>query len=176
MRKITGKEIALSGITAAFAVIAVVLSRYVDVLSLTFLALASVVLTLPLMMDSLRGSILAYVAAAGLSFVFVGYVNVMPFVLIFGPYPILDYILWKYLKKRVFVLPIEVAFADLSFLATFYAIKLTLDDFPIIDSLPTWGKYLVIYVGLSALFVLFHFAFTALCSVMKKRLSPILRK
>ena len=176
MRKITGKEIALSGITAAFAVVAVVLSRYVDILSLTFLAISSVVLTLPLMTDSLRGTILAYVAAAGLSFPLAGYVNVMPFILMFGPYPILDYILWKYLKKRIFVLPIEVAFADLSFLATFYAIDITFKDFPIIDSLAPWKKYLVVYVGLSVIFVLFHFAFTALYAVLKKRLAPILKK
>ena len=176
MRKITGKEIALSGITAAFAVITVVLSRYVDVLSLTFLALSSVVLTLPLMTDSLRGCILAYVAASGLSFVFVDYVHVLPFVMIFGLYPIVDYLLWKYLKKRIFVLPVEIVFVDLMFLAAFYATGLTLADFPIVDSLPNWGKYLVIYAGVTVAFVLFHFAFTALYLVLKKRLAPILKK
>lgn len=176
MEKITGKEIALSGITAALAVIAVVLSHFVGVLTLTFLALSSVALTLPMMMESLRGSVLAYVAAAGLSFLFVGYVAVMPFVLLFGLYPILDYILWKYLKKRLFVLPIEVAFCCLAFLATFYAIGLTLGDFPIVDTLPDWGKYAVIYVGVAVASVIFHFAFTLLFEVLKKRLAPVLKK
>lgn len=176
MEKISGKEIALSGITAAFAVITVVLSHFVSVLTLTFLALSSVVLTLPMMVDSLRGSVFAYVAAAGLSFLFVGYVAAMPFILIFGLYPILDHILWKYLKKRVFVLPIEVLFANLSFLATFYAIGLTLGDFPIVDTLPDWGKYLVIYVGVTVAFVIFHFAFTLLYDLLKKRLAPVLKK
>ena len=176
MEKITGKEIALSGITAALAVIAVVLSHFLGVLTLTFLAVSSVVLTLPMMIDSLRGSVLAYVAAAGLSFLFVGYISVMPFVLIFGLYPIIDYILWKYLKRRLFVLPIEIVFACLSFLATFYAIGLTLADFPIVDTLPDWGKYLVIYAGVAVVFVIFHFAFTVLYEVLKKRLAPVLKK
>ncbi len=176
MKKITAREVALSGITAALAVAAVVLSHFVGVLTLTFLALSSVVLSLPLMADSLRGSVLAYVAAAGLSFLFVGYVSVMPFVLMFGLYPILDYILRKYLKKRVFVLLVEIAFANLSFLAVFYAIGLTLGDFPIVDTLPDWGKYLVIFVGLSVVFVVFHFAFSLLYDVLKKRLEKVIKK
>lgn len=176
MEKITGKEIALSGITAALAVIAVVLSHFVGVLTLTFLALSSVVLTLPIMIESFRGTVLAYLAAAGLSFLFVGYIAVMPFILMFGLYPIIDYLLWKYLKKRLFVLPIEIAFACLSFLATFYAIGLTLGDFPIVDTLPDWGKYLVIYVGITVVFVIFHFAFHVLFEILKKRLAPVLKK
>ena len=176
MEKITGREIALSGITAALTVVMVVLSHFVGVLTLTFLALSSVTLTLPMMADSLRGSILAYVAASGLSFLFVGYVAVMPFIILFGLYPILDYILRKYLKKRIFILPIEIAFTDLGFLAVFYAIGLTLADFPIVDTLPVWGKYLVIYLTLTAVFVIFHFAFTALYDLLKKRLSPILKR
>ena len=176
MEKITGREIALSGITAALTVVMVVLSHFVGVLTLTFLALSSLTLTLPMMADSLRGSVLAYVAASGLSFLFVGYVSVMPFIILFGLYPILDYILRKYLKKRIFILPIEIAFVNLGFLAVFYAIGLTLADFPIVDSLPVWGKYLVIYLVLTALFVVFHFAFTSLYDLLKKRLAPVLKK
>ena len=176
MKKITAREIALSGITAALAVGAVVLSYFVGVLTLTFLALASVILTLPMMADSLRGSVLAYVAASGLSFVFVGYVAVMPFVLMFGLYPIVDHLLRKYLKKRVIVLLLEVVFANLSFVATYFAIGLTVEDFPIVDNLPVWGKFLVIFVVLTAVFVIFHFAFTALYDVLERRLAPVLKK
>ena len=162
--------------TAALTVIAVVLSHFVGVMTLSFLALASVVLTLPMMAGSARGSILAYVAAAGLCFLFVGYVSVMPFVLVFGPYPILDYYLRKYLKKRVIVLPIEIAFANLSFLACFFAIGLTLSDFPIVDTLPAWGKWTVIFVFLTVVFVVFHFAFTALYDLLERRLARVLKK
>lgn len=176
MKKITAREVALSGMTAALAVIAVVLSHFVGVMTLTFLAIASFVLTLPMMADSARGSVLAYVAAAGLTFLFPGYIGAMPFVIIFGPYPILDYYLRKYLKKRIFILPIEIAFADLSFLACFYAIGLTLADFPIVDSLPDWGKWTVIFTVLTAVFVVFHFAFTSLYDLVSKRLSKVLKK
>ena len=176
MKKITAREIALSGITAALAVGAVVLSYFVGVLTLTFLAVASVVLTLPMMAGSLRGSIFAYVVASGLSFVFVGYVGVMPFVLIFGLYPIVDYLLRKYLKKRLYVLPLEIVFANLSFVATYFAIGLTIDDFPIVNSLPVWGKFAVIFVLLTAVFIIFHFAFTALYDLLEKRLAPVLKK
>ena len=176
MKKITAREIALSGITAALAVGAVVLSYFVGVLTLTFLAVASVVLTLPMMAGSLRGSIFAYVVASGLSFVFVGYVGVMPFVLIFGLDPIVDYLLRKYLKKRLYVLPLEIVFANLSFVATYFAIGLTIDDFPIVDSLPVWGKFTVVFVLLTAVFIIFHFAFTALYDLLEKRLAPVLKK
>ena len=176
MKKITAREVALSGITAALAVGAVVLSYFVGVLTLTFLALASVILTLPMMADSLRGSVFAYVAASGLGFLFVGYVAVMPFVLIFGLYPIVDYLLRKYLKKRAIVLPLEIVFANLSFLATYFAIGLTIHDFPIVDQLPDWGKFLVLFVLLTAVFIIFQFAFTALYDLLEKRLSPVLKR
>ena len=176
MKKVTAREVALSGMTAALAVIAVVLSHFVSVMTLTFLAVASVALTLPMMAKSVRGSIFAYIAAAGLSFLFVGYVSVMPFVILFGPYPILDYFLRKYLKKRLFVLPIEIAFVDLGFLACYYAIGLTLADFPLVDTLPTAGKWAVIFALLTLVFVIFHFAFTSLYDLLEKRLANVLKK
>ena len=176
MKKITVREIALSGITASFAVIAVVLSYYVEVMSLTFLALASVVLTLPLMADSVRGSVLAYAAASGLSFIFVSYFAAMPFILMFGPYPILDYFLRKYLKKKVIVIPIEIAFANLSFLACYFAIGLTLDEFAFLKSLPVPLQYFLIFLGLTFIFVVFHFGFTTLYDTLEKRLSKVLKK
>ena len=162
--------------TAALAVIAVVLSHFVGVMTLTFLALASVALTLPMMGGSFRGAVLAYVASAGISFLIVGYISLMPFVILFGPYPLLDYLLRKYLKKRFIVLPIEIAFADLGFLACYYAIGLTLSDFPIVDSLSTAGKWAVIFLLLTAVFVVFHFAFTALYDMLERRLSRVLKK
>ena len=161
--------------TAALAIIAVVLSHFVGVMTLTFLAVSSVVLTLPMMGGSFRGAVLAYVAAAGLSFLFVGYIAVMPFVIIFGPYPLLGYLLRKYLKKRLFVLPIEIVFANGAFLACYFAIGLTLADFPLVDTLPAAGKWAVILVLLTAVFVVFHFAFTTLYDLLEKRLSRVFK-
>ena len=175
MKKITAREIALSGITAALTVIAVVLSHYVSVLTLTFLALSSVILTLPMMGGSLRGSVLAYLVAAGLSFLFVGYISLMPFLLMFGLYPIVDYLLRKYLKKRVFVLLAEIVFANASFVAVYFAIGLTLEDFPIVNSFPTWAKILCIFGLLSVVFVIFHFAFTTLYDALSERLGKVLK-
>ena len=175
MKKITAREIALSGITAALTVIAVVLSHYVSVLTLTFLALSSVILTLPMMGGSLRGSVLAYLVAAGLSFLFVGYISLMPFVLMFGLYPIVDYLLRKYLKKRVFVLLAEIAFANASFVACFFAIGLTLEDFPIVNSFPTWAKILCIFGLFTVVFVVFHFAFTTLYDALSERLGKAIK-
>jgi len=175
MKRITSKEIALSGISAAFAVIAVVLSYYVTMLTLAFYALASVALTLPLLGESGRGTVLAYVASVGLCFLFVGYIAVMPYVIMFGPYTILFYYLRKYLKKWYFCLPIKVAFANLSFLATFYAVGLTLEDFPIVETLPVWSKYVVIYLVLTAAFVVFDTAFDRLYGMLSERFGSKLR-
>lgn len=175
MKKITSKEIALSGIAAAFAVIAVVLSYYVSVLTLAFYALASVALMLPLLAESGRGCVLAYLASAGLSFLFVGYIHVLPYLMMFGPYTILFYYLRKYLKKPYFCIPIKVAFADLSFLAVFYATGLTLADFPIVETLPKAGQYAVIYVVLSAAFIVFDLAFERLYAMLLERFGGRLR-
>ncbi len=176
MKRITAKEIALSGVTAALAVISVVLSYYVDVMTLVFYALSSVCLSLPLIAGSGRGAVLSYVAAGGLSFLFVGYLGFIPFALMFGPYPILFYYLKKYLKKPLFCLPIKIAFANWAFFASFFAMSLTLDDFPILSSLPDWGKYLVLAVGLTLVFVLFDFAFSGLYATLEKRFGKILGK
>ena len=175
MKRITSKEIALSGIAAALAVIAVVLSYYVTVLTLAFYALSSVALTLPLLADSGRGSILAFAASVGLAFLFVGYIHVMPYILLFGPYTILFYYLRKYLKKIYFCLPIKVVYVNLAFLATYHAVGLTLADFPIMDSLPNWGKYVLIYVVLTAAFVVFDFAFASLFDTLSERFGGRLR-
>ena len=175
MKRITSKEIALSGIAAAFAVIAVVLSYYVTVLTLAFYAMASVALMLPLLAESGRGAVLAYVASLGLGFLFVGYIAVMPYVIMFGPYAILFYYLRKYLKKIYICLPIKIAFANLSFLATFYAVGLTLEDFPIVDNLPAWGKYVLIYVVLTVAFVVFDLAYDRLYEMLVVRFGRRLR-
>ena len=176
MKPITGREIALSGITASLAVIAVVLSFFVPPLSLSFFALAAVALTLPMMADSVRGSILAYVASAGLSFAFIPWISAMPYVLMFGPYPILDYYLRKYLKRRVFILPIEILYANLSFVACYFAMGLTPNEFAFLNSLPVWARFVLIFVGLTAVFVIFHFAFNSLYDSLSKRLSKVLKK
>ena len=175
MKRITSKEIALSGISAAFAVIAVVLSYYVSLMTLVFYALASVALLLPILGESGRGAILAYAASVGLGFLFVGYIAVMPYVIMFGPYTMLFYYLRKYLKKELFCLPIKVLFANLSFLATFYAVGLTLADFPILDRFPVWGRYVAIYVVLTVAFIVFDLAFGRLYDLLSSRFGGKLR-
>ena len=174
MKKIAAKEVALSGVTAALAVIAVVLSYYIAPATLAFYAIASVCLSLPLIAGSGRGSILAYVASAALSFLFVGYVHFLPYVLMFGPYPILFYYLRKYLKKTYFCLPIKIVFANGSFFACFFLTSLTLEDFPILDALPTYAKYLVLALGLTLAFVVFDFGFTALFQTLEARFGKLL--
>ena len=174
MERISAKEIAISGVTAALAVIAVVLAHFVEPATVAFYALSSVALTLPLIAGSGRGAILAYAASAALSFLFVGYLSFLPFALMFGPYPILFYYMRKYLKKTILCLPIEALFANASFFGCFFLMSLTLEDFPILDSLPNYGKYLVLAVGLTAVFIVFDFAFASLYRTLERRFGKAL--
>ncbi|MCR4726237.1 MAG: hypothetical protein K5753_03355 [Clostridia bacterium] len=169
MKKISAKEVAISGVTAALAVIAVVLAHFVEPATVAFYALSSVALSLPLIAGSGRGAILSYVASAALSFLFVGYLSFLPFALMFGPYPILFYYLRKYLKKSILCLPIEVVFANASFFGCFFLMSLTLEDFPILDALPNYGKYLVLAFGLTLVFILFDFAYAGLYRMLERR-------
>ena len=176
MKKITAKEIALSGMAAALAVISVVLSLYIEPATLVFYGLASVALTLPLFAGSGRGSILAYVASAALSFLLVGYLHFLPYALMFGPYTILFYYVRKYLKKRLFYLPIEIAFANGSFFACFFLSSLTFADFPILDRFPTYAKFLFLALGLTLLFLLFDYAFEKLYRMLEYRFADRFQK
>ena len=174
MKRITAKEVALSGVTAALAVIAVVLSYYVEPATVAFYAISSVCLSLPLFAGSGRGAVLAYVASAALSFLFVGYFHFLPYALMFGPYPILFYYLRKYLKKTMICLPIKIAFAVGSFFACFFLMSLTLEDFPILDSLSDGAKYALLTFGLVLVFIVFDFAFAGLFQTLEKRFGKVL--
>ena len=103
-------EIALSGISAALALLCLVLYYYVPVGQLSFLALSSLALTLPLMAKSVRGSALAYLAAGGLAVAATGPLAVVPFAFLFGWQPVVMGWCQRYLPRKPYItLPIKAA-------------------------------------------------------------------
>lgn len=109
-RKKATFEIALAGISAALALICLVLYYYVPVAKLSFLALASLALTLPLAVRSVRGSALAYLAAGGLAIAATTPLAVVPYAFLFGWQPVVMGFCKRYLPRRPYIsLPLKAA-------------------------------------------------------------------
>ena len=83
--------IALAGISAALAYIFIVVSFYVDVMSISFGVLAAICLMLPLTAGSVLGAGFAYASASILSGLTVGF-GAMPFILLYGPFVMVVYL------------------------------------------------------------------------------------
>lgn len=82
--------IALSGISCAMALICVVCSIYVEIMTLSFAVLAAVCIQMPLTQKYWLGGILSYVATSIIAFL-IGNINALPFVLFFGAYAIIQW-------------------------------------------------------------------------------------
>lgn len=114
MKKVLSYEIALAGIGTALAVICIVLSYYLPVMTLSFYALSGIFLMLPLIQKKLRSGILAFVASGILGFVFTNYIAILPYLFIFGSGVIIMYVCLVYLKKYWYIsIPIKIVFVNL---------------------------------------------------------------
>ena len=83
MRKLTGKETALSGISAALAIVFILGAVYVPNLTLSCYVLAAISVSLPLIKNLVISSMLSYIASSLVAFLLAS-VQVMPFILFFG--------------------------------------------------------------------------------------------
>ncbi len=96
-------EIALSAIACAFAVMALTLGSYVQVLLAGSYVLAAVAFMLPLYKDFVWGYVLGFVATVLLSFLFTGFVvglwRLLPYVMFFGLHPLANYLQKKYVHR-----------------------------------------------------------------------------
>lgn len=90
MRSKGAKEIALSGISSAMAIIAVTAAVFVEPLTITMNVIAGLFIMLPLTKNYWKGSIMSYIVSSIAAF-FIGNINSIPFIVFFGVYSI---ILW----------------------------------------------------------------------------------
>lgn len=92
------KVISLSAVSAAFAVLFLILGTFVEVLDLSCLFMASLALMLPLAKEYRLGGFLAYLAAAILGMILTGFrfQVIAPFAMFFGLHPLVNDLIRKY--------------------------------------------------------------------------------
>lgn len=154
-------EIALSALACAVMTGALTLGSYVSYFLAGGYVLSAFALMVPLAKDLYRGSVLAYIGASLLAFAFGGgaFWTVLPFAVFFGLHPIVNRVQTRFVKRKLFHVLILAAKA-LWFDGTLLLLWFTLGGVLGIEQ-ATWYPYvqpylyLVVFLGGSALFVLY---------------------
>ena len=176
MRKITAREVALSGISAALAIIFIVGAIYIPVATAFFYLLSALSISLPLIKRQLISSILAYVAAALLAF-FVGHIKLLPFVFFYGLYAIITWILDFYLYEKmtfnkwlkiVIIVLLKTIYFALVFFGLYTLMGLTLTDFEVLNI--TWSMPLLIACAY-IVFILYDIIYREIFKLMQRVIS-----
>lgn len=92
MRSNGAKEIALSGISAALALIAIVGAVYIQFSTITMFVLAGIFTMLPLTKGYWKGSVLCYIAVSILGFL-IGNIRSLPYIIFFGIFSIVQWLI-----------------------------------------------------------------------------------
>lgn len=168
MKRLNSQEIAVSGVATALAIIAVVVQAYLPTLRIAVNVIAAMAVCMPLCVKSLKGSIFTYLisSAVGLA---VSTINALPFVLFFGLYTIviylLDYVFYVKSKlnkpiKILIIILIKWAFYALVFFAIYKLTGLVIADMELFGWKWTWWLLAVIgFVAFSVYDPLFRYVF-----------------
>ena len=129
MKKRYSYEIALSAVSAAIAVIAVVAQAYVDALTIALNIIAALAINIPLTKGMWKGAIMSFVVSSLIGFLIVN-INALPFIMLFGSYAILSWLLdFKFYKveklpkalKIIVITVIKIGYYALMFWACWRA-------------------------------------------------------
>ena len=167
------KVITLSAISAAFLAICLTIGAYLTVTDVFMLVLCSVFVVLPLYLNSVKGSLIAYLVGGVLGFIFSNFNFLYTFIFpayftFFGLYPIVSFCLIKRNLNKALYFVIGALWCVAFFYGIFfyYTAVMGLDFFDInIDIL--WIKDYVLFY-LWALAVLFYFIYDRYVFVIKK--------
>ncbi|NCA67167.1 MAG: hypothetical protein EOM87_03780 [Clostridia bacterium] len=175
MRKQLSYEIAISGISTALAVSCIVLSFYLPVMTLTFYALSGIVLMLPLIVESLRGVILTFLASAILGFLFTNYIAILPFIFIFGSGTIVMYICEKYFNKKLyFSIPVKIVFINLA-LFGIYSLMGFEQIAGVLARIGINAMYIWIALIATTIYLAYDFLLQKILHYLKRRMSKLLK-
>lgn len=168
MKRLNSQEIAVSGVATALAIIAVVVQAYMPTLRIAVNVIAAMAVCMPLCVKSLKGSIFTYIisSAVGLA---VSTINALPFVLFFGLYTIVIYLLdYVFYVKSKIIKPIKIliiilikwAFYALVFFAIYKLTGLVIADMELFGWEWTWWLLALIgFVAFSVYDPLFRYVF-----------------
>ena len=175
MKKLTGKDVALSGISAALAIVFVIGAIYVSFATLPFYILGALAVSLPLIKKNIIASILSYVVASLVAF-FVGNIRMLPFVMFYGLYAIIQWLLdfymyenWninKWIKISIDIV-VKIAYFALVFWGLYALMNLTLADFSVLGI--EWTMPLLVFACFVA-FVIYDLLYREVFKLMKRLL------
>ncbi len=115
-------RIALSAVSAAFAIILLTLGAYIEILDISCVMLAGIAIMLPLSKKDVLGGFLAYLAAGLLALPVTGFrfAVIVPYAVFFGLYPIVNAIIEKYLPNKKILNILFIVLKDIWFLLSMY--------------------------------------------------------
>ncbi len=159
--------LALSAVSAGFVALFLTLGAYFSVMDILAVILASVFLLLPMYLDSVLGSVLAYLAGGAIAFLLSG-ANILSLVwpsylLFFGLIPILNFVaVKKNFNKIVWFIVRFVWFAAVCvFLVYFYT---AIMNFPIEYTFNVFGKVFD-FSNVAGIETIFYCVFALFCVV-----------
>jgi hypothetical protein len=167
------EKIALAGIGTSISLVAITIAFYFQMLSLSFYVMASGGILLPLTKEYYREAIIAYIAVCGIGAIYAT-IYILPFLLVTGAYTILAIFFHKKHVKIYIVIPIISVYASFVFFVLYQLTNLIMFDLEKFNltslSVPT--IYVVANLVFILAFIAYHYciiyAYTVLCSLMKK--------
>lgn len=168
-----GKQIAFSAIFSAFAVIIYILNVYIKAFTITLGVISSIAIAMPIILNNnIKASILSFISTSLVIFFIVPYQSLL-FILFFGAYPILNFIINKINNKViVYVLKI-IYFAGI--LSAFYFLAGILINNDLTDKIKEQIILSVYYtVGIIALIV-YDIIWNILLKNIRNRLKNIIK-
>lgn len=168
MKRLSSQEIAVSGVASALAIIAVVLQAYLPTLRIAVNVVAAMAVCMPLCVNSLKGAIFTYIISSAIGLA-VSTINALPFVLFFGIYAIIIYVLdYIFYSKSKLIKPIKIliiiivkwAYYALAFFALYKLTGLVIADMQLFGWEWTWWLLALLgFIAFSAYDPLFRYVF-----------------
>lgn len=170
-------KIAIASVSCAIAVIAVVAQAFISTLSIAISVVAALAISLPLTQKSVVGAIFSYVAAGLIGFFAVN-IKALPFIMFYGPYAIiaylLDFVFYPKVKLPKWLKIVIITIVKLGFFAaTFYGclmlMKVVIADITLFGF--KWTLPLLMLAGLVCFCVydpLYRFVFVNLRRVVTR--------
>lgn len=180
-------RIALSAVSASFAVILLTLGAFVEAIDISCVMFAGIAMMIPLTKKDLFGAFMSYLAAGILALILTGmrFTVIVPYAFFFGLYPIINAVQDKYLhKKRIFSF-FALIVKDLWFLFSMYVYYKVLvvfsgyDLFQDFSMIPAeYQNYIVpcLCVFGAVFFVLYDFVMKRLQRVADYTVARIIKK
>lgn len=140
------KVVALSSVTTAFCTLLLVFGAYIEVLDLSCLFVASLVLMIPLSKGYKLGAFLSYLASVLLGFILTGarFQILIPFAMFFGLHPIANYIQKERNINKILALIVKTVWFVATLFVTYYFTKMFLVENAMLEK---YINYIIVIAG-----------------------------